>query len=71
MYKHINPNREIKEGVLVRWPEYPDRLYFVRQIGIKRCGREDYCRLETIDNKHISIVPIMDLVWDDVDYIEM
>ena len=26
--KHINPNKEIKEGVLVRWPEYPDRLYF-------------------------------------------
>lgn len=71
MYEHINPNREIKEGVLVRWPEYPNRLYFVRQTGIKRCGREDYCRLETIDNKHISIVPITDLVWDDVDYIEM
>lgn len=68
---HLNPTQEIKEGVMVRWPEYPDRLYYVTKTGINHCGRNDYCRIETIDHKRVSIVPITDLVWDDVDYIEI
>ena len=69
--EHINPNREIKEGVLVRWSEYPDRLYVVKKTGVNFCGNDNCCKLETIDNKFVSIVPIKDLVWDDVDYIEV
>ena len=69
--EHLNPNREIKEGVLVRWPEYPDRLYYVTNTGLAHCGRNDYCRVETIDHKHVAIIPITELVWDDVDYIEV
>lgn len=69
--EHLNPNKEIKEGVLVRWPEYPDRLYYVRETGINHRGRNDYCKIETIDHKYISVLPIEDLVWDDVDYIEV
>lgn len=70
MVEHLNPNREIKEGVLVRWTEYPDRLYFVTKTGIKHCGKDNYCRIETIDHIRAAVVPMKDLAWDDVDYIE-
>ena len=69
--EYLNPNKEIKEGVLVRCPEYPDRLYYVRKTGISHCGRNDYCKIETIDHKYVSVLPVEDLVWDDVDYIEV
>ena len=69
--EHINSNREIKEGVLVRWSEYPDRLYFVRETGVKFCGNDNCCKIESIDHKWVAIVPIKDLEWDDVDYIEV
>lgn len=68
---HINPNKEIKEGVLVRWDEYPDRLYFVIKTGISYCGADNYCEIISIDHKHKAFVPIADLVWDDVDYVEL
>lgn len=69
--EHINPNREIKEGVLVRWSEFPDRLYFVIKTGVRFCGNDNCCELRSIDNKWKAIVPIKDLTWDDVDYIEV
>ena len=69
--EHINPNREIKEGVIVRWPEFPDRLYFVKETGVNHCGNNNYCKLESIDHKWKAFVPITDLVWDDVDYMEV
>lgn len=69
--EHINPNREIKEGVLVRWSEYPDRLYFVKKTGLKFCGKDNCCKLESIDHKWAAVVPIEYLTWDDVDYIEV
>ena len=69
--EHINPNHEIKEGVLVRWPEFPDRLYFVTETGLPYCGRTDYCKIESVDHQWKAVLPITDLVWDDVDYIEI
>ena len=69
--EHINPNREIKEGVLVRWSEFPDRLYIVKETGLKFCGKVNCCKLESIDHKWVSVVPIECLTWDDVDYIEI
>ena len=69
--EHLNPSREIKEGVLVHWPEFPDRLYYVCETGLNHCGRNDYCKVETIDHKYVSVLPITELVWDDVDYIEV
>lgn len=71
VYEHLNPTREIKVGVLVRWPEFPDRLYYVKETGVRFCGNDNCCKLETIDHKWVSIVPIKDLIWDDVDYIEV
>ena len=59
---------KIKIGALVRWPEFPDRLYFVRELSILFCGNPNCARLETIDHKHISIVPVSQLTLDDVDY---
>ena len=69
--EHINPNREIKEGVLVRWSEYPDRLYFVKKTGLRFCGKDNCCKLESIDHKWAAVVPIEYLTLDDVDYIEV
>ena len=69
--EHLNPDQEIRVGELVRWSEYPDRLYFVREMNIRHCGHDNYYKIETIDHKHISVVPVTDLTWDDVDYIEM
>ena len=67
--EQLNQNKEIKEGVLVRWKEYPDRLYFVKQMGVNFCGSNNCCKLESIDHKFTAIVPTKELVWDDVDYI--
>lgn len=69
--EHLNPTREIKEGVLVRWTEYPDRLYFVKETGLNFCGHDNCCKLESIDHKWEAVVPIEYLEWDDVDYIEV
>ena len=60
---------KIKLGSLVRWPEFPDHLYVVREMPIYFCGNPNCARLETIDNKHISIVPVSQLtLLKDVDY---
>ena len=55
---------------LVRWPEFPDRFYFITEMPIKLFSN-DYTKLKTVDNKHISIVPIKDLMLDDIDYDEI
>lgn len=70
MYEHLNPTQEIKVGEMVRWGEYPDRLYYVREMNINYCGHDNYCKIETVDHKHCAVVPITDLTWDDVDFIE-
>ena len=59
---------KIKLSSLVRWSEFPDRLYFVREIPISFCGNPNCAKLETVDHEHISIVPISQLTLDDVDY---
>ena len=71
VYEHLNPNQEIKVGEMVRWSEFPDRLYYVTKMNINHCGKNNYCRIETIDHKRAAIVPITDLTWDDVDYVEV
>lgn len=70
MYEHLNPNQEIKVGEMVRWNEYPNRLYYVLKMNINYCGHDNYCEIETVDHKWKAIVPITDLTWDDVDFIE-
>lgn len=65
-----HPAEPLRVGSLVRWPEFPDRLYFVKRMGIRTCGREDYCHIETIDHKWCAYVPVIELVLDDVDYDE-
>ena len=70
MYEHLNPTQEIKVGEMVRWDEYPDRLYYVLEMNITHCGHSDYCKIESIDHKYRALVRIADLTWDDVDFIE-
>jgi hypothetical protein len=65
-----HPAEPMRVGSLVRWPQYPDRLYFVREMGLKYCGRDDYAKLESIDHKWASVVPVSCLILDDVDYDE-
>ena len=56
---------------LVRWDEYPDRLYFVREMNIHYLDRNDYAKIQTIDHKYNAIVPMTSLTLDDVDYDEL
>ena len=65
-----HPAEPIRVGSLVRWLEYPNRLYFVREMDLKYCGKNNYAKLESIDHKWVSIVPVSDLILDDVDYDE-
>lgn len=67
----LHPAEPMRVGSLVRWPEYPDRLYYIREMGVKHCGREDYVKIETIDHKWVAVLPVTDLVLDDVDYDEV
>ena len=62
---------KIQVGSLVRWPEFPDRLYFVREMPIWFCGNPECAKLETIDHKYVAIVGIENLILDDVDYDEV
>lgn len=62
---------KIEVGSLVRWPEFPDRLYFVREMPIWFCGNPECAKLETIDHKYVAIVGIDNLVLDDVDFDEV
>ena len=62
---------KIQIGSLVRWPEFPDRLYYVREMPIWFCGNPECAKIETIDHKHVAIVGINNLVLDDVDYDEV
>lgn len=70
MNKHLNPKQEIKVGEMVRWNAFPDRLYYVTKMNVFHCGHDNYCEIETIDHKFKAIVPITNLTWDDVDFIE-
>lgn len=70
MYKHLNLKRKIKVGEMVRWGEFPDRLYYVLKMNVRYCGHDNYCEIETVDHKFKAVVPITDLTWDDVDFIE-
>ena len=65
-----HPAGPMRVGSLVRWDEYPDRLYFVREMNINHLGRNDYVKIQTIDHKFFSVVPVEQLVLDDVDYDE-
>jgi len=62
---------KIRVGSLVRWPEFPDRLYYVKEMPIWFCGNSECAKLETIDHKHVAIVGIDNLILDDVDYDEV
>ena len=62
---------KIQIGSLVRWPEFPDRLYYVREMPIWFCGNPECAKIETIDHKFVAIVGIDNLVLDDVDYDEV
>lgn len=60
----------MRVGSLVRWPEFSDVLFFVREMGLRFCGRDDYAKIVSIDHRRTCIVPIGALVLDDVDYVE-
>ncbi len=62
---------KIRVGSLVRWPEFPDRLYYVKEMPIWFCGNPECAKLETIDHKYVAIVGIDNLILDDVDYDEV
>lgn len=55
----------IKVGSLVRWPEFPDRLYVVKKMNMKHLGKDDYCELETIDHLWKSYVSESELKLDE------
>ena len=63
-----HPAEPMRVGSLVRWDEYPDRLYFIRKMPVWFCGNPNCAKLESIDGKWVSIVPIGELKLDDVDY---
>ena len=65
----IHPAEPMRVGSLVRWSEYPDLLFFVREMGISYCGRNDYAKIVSIDHHRSGIVPAAALTLDDVDYI--
>lgn len=67
---HINPEQTIKENVMVRWEEFPDRLYIVKETNVSHCGHNDYCKIETVDKAYRAVVPISQLTLDDVDYVD-
>ena len=62
---------KIQVGSLVRWPEFPDRLYYVKEMPIWFCGNPECAKLESIDHKYVAIVGIDNLILDDVDYDEV
>lgn len=65
-----HPAEPMRVGSLVRWSEYLDRLYFVREMGVWFCGNPDAVRIESIDHKWIGLVDKSSLTLDDVDYDE-
>lgn len=67
--KISHPAEPMRVGSLVRWPEYPNRLYFIRRIPVEFCGQE-CAEVESIDHKYVGMVGVNDLVLDDVDYDE-
>lgn len=66
-----HPAGPIRKGSLVRWKEYPDRLYVVTAMNVKFCGRDNCVRIKTIDNKWAALVGYEELELDDVDYDEI
>lgn len=65
-----HPAGPVRKGSLVRWKEYPDRLYIVTAVGVKFCGRDNCVRIKTIDNKWAALVGYEEIELDDVDYDE-
>ena len=61
----------IRVGSLVRWPEYPDRLYIVTEMLGIHARNMEYVKLKSIDGKYGAVVAVPELVLDDVDYIEI
>lgn len=70
MTKQFPFEHKIEVGTLVRWPEFPNKLYLVKGMNINHCGNSDYCKIETIDHKEVAMTRIGNLLWDDVDYVE-
>ena len=65
-----HPAEPMRVGSLVRWSEFPDRLYFIEVMPYVFCGNPNCAKIRSIDNAHCGIVPISQLTLDDVDYDE-
>lgn len=63
-----HPAEPMRVGSLVRWHQFPDRLYFILEMNINYCGYDKCCKIEDITHSHISIVHDTDLTLDDVNY---
>lgn len=66
-----HPTEPMRVGSLVRWHEYPDRLYYILEMNINHCGYNNCCKIEDIKHQHRAIVHDTDLTLDDVDYDEL
>ena len=55
---------QMKVGTLVRWNEYPDRLYYIREDKRMFTGHMCYT-IETIDHKFVASVPEKDLTIEE------
>lgn len=55
---------QMQVGTLVRWNEYPDRLYFIKEDKRMFTGHMCY-KIETIDHKYVALVPEKDLTIDE------
>jgi hypothetical protein len=58
----------MRVGSLVRWDEFPDRLYYITEMNINFCGNPNAVRIESIDHIWVGIVSIEDLKLNDVDF---
>ncbi len=70
MTEILHPTELIRVGSLVRWSEYPDRLYIVTEM-LGHVRNVEYAKLKSIDGKYSAVVAVPELVLDDVDYIEI
>lgn len=66
-----HPAEPMRVGSLVRWPQYPDKLYYIVEMNIKHCNHTNYCKIEDITHTYRVFLPITELVLDDVDYNEI
>lgn len=61
----------MRVGSLVRWNEFPDRLYIIKEMNVNFCGNSHAVKIESIDHIWVGIVNIESLTLDDVDYDEI